>query len=705
VAVALLVVVIVAPLAIIVSGPTEVSVIRDRVQTLLEHGLGPDYHVDVGRSTVNFDRALGLFAEIDDIAVHDSHGAVVARVPSTRLAIDPLALLRRRVVVSTVELSKAELGFVRSPDGEVYLGNFDTVHTAKATSAPAQPDRTRELSAVGFPDILAGLQFIDRGIAPSIDAAVKAGFLRFALVDGTISVWNAEKGQERRFAGTDVNVAVDAETSDLDINVASSGYGGKWTATFLRQLDPTTGKRALSAEFQQVTIADLFPELGAATSEVTAADIPLFARATAHFAADGSIEEASTQLDVGAGTITFGEQREKMHLDEASLKIRWDIPNNMVVIDPSPIVFGDTHGTVTGWIKPDDKAGSRHYTFDIESKGAVIAPTDSTEGPLVADRIGVAGKLDLPNHLITIDDAALITAVASVAAAGSIGIGGQQPMLSLAATSSPMEAGALKHIWAPFIAWGARHWVLQHVNAGRLTAGRFDARLPVSFIFERNKPPITDDNLRLDLTFEDAEFTTLGELPPVKHAYGKAVMSGQTFTVAMDKGEVATTAGGLVTVDSGSFSVANTFLRGGAEGKIEGELSGDAAGIGEIANAQLAIDPAALDHVFDAQADFLVEGHVVDANRRELSYDSAAATSSRGEVPCQESRRRWSRRAARTRRGREENCCQVSSSSGTVDLTEAASRSSSSLAPAASLPMSSMCWTSGSPSSRSSDGE
>src|SRR5262249_19379328 len=149
------------------------------------------YHVDVGRSIVTFDPALGLVAEIDDIAVHDGNNAVVARVPSTRLALDPLALLRLRVEVSTVELSKAELSLVRSHAGDVYLGNAETVHTASARAPPAEPERTREVSAVGFPDILAGLQVIDRGLAPSIDAAVKAGFLRFALVDGTLSVWNA----------------------------------------------------------------------------------------------------------------------------------------------------------------------------------------------------------------------------------------------------------------------------------------------------------------------------------------------------------------------------------------------------------------------------------------------------------------------------------------------------------------------------------
>jgi hypothetical protein len=584
VVVLLLIIVAVAGLAVIVSGPTEFSIIRDRVQTLLARGLGPDYHVDIGRSVVDVDPALGLVAEIDDIAVRDSRNAVVARVPSIRLALDPLALLSLRVEVSTVELSNAELSFVRSAEGEVYLGNAETEHSASAgPPVPPQP-RPRAASPSGFPDLLAALQIVDRGIEPSINAAVNAGFLRFALVDGTISVWDAGRVGQRRFASTDVSVSVDPATSNLTANVASSGYGGRWTATFLRQVDPTTGARALSAEFQQLTIADLFPDLGAETSEVTA-DIPLYGHATAHFAADGTVQEASTELDVGAGTITFGERREKMLLDEAALKLRWDIPNQTVVIEPSPISFGDTHGIVTGWIKPDGNPGSRRYAFDIESKGAVIAPRDSNEAPLVADRIGVTGKVDLPNNLITIDDAAIVTPIASVAATGSIGIGGPSPMLVLAATFSPMEARALKQIWVPFIAWGARPWVLQHVNGGRLAAGRFDARLPISFIFAHKKPPITDADMRLDLRLEDAEFTTYGELPPVKHAYGNAVLSGQVFTVSMEKGEVETAAGGTVTLDSGGFGVANVFQRGG-EGRIDVQLSGEAAGLGEIANSK-----------------------------------------------------------------------------------------------------------------------
>jgi hypothetical protein len=72
-----------------------------------------------------------------------------------------------------------------------------------------------------------------------------------------------------------------------------------------------------------------------------------------------------------------------------------------VDIEPSPFAFGDTHGVVTGWVKPADQPGTRRYAFDIATKGAVVAGA-SGEPPPVADRVGIAGNLDLSTNLITI---------------------------------------------------------------------------------------------------------------------------------------------------------------------------------------------------------------------------------------------------------------------------------------------------------------
>jgi hypothetical protein len=579
---ALLVVVVGAAVAVILSGPTEFAFIRDRVQAMLASSLGPNYRVDIGRAVVDVDPALGLVVEVDDVEIHDNANAIVARVPSTHLAIDPVALLRLKLEVSTIELSGAELSFTRSAEGEVYLGGATTAHAA----ATARADAAAPPSAGdgGFPELFSAIQIFDKGLEPSVTRAVQSGFLRFSLVDGTIDMWDAARQQQRRFPSTDVGVSLDPATSSLTVNLATSGYGGRWTATLNRDVDAATGERVVSAVFSQLTMADLFPKLGEETSSVSA-DIPLYGRGSIHFAADGTIAEANVRLDVGAGIIRFGDTRETMLLDEATVKLRWDLPNKVIVIDPSPIYFGDTRGVMTGSIRPDGDAGSRKYAFDVESRGAILAPRDSNEPPLVADRIAISGKVDLPANLITVDNAAIVTPAGSLAAAGTIGIGGVSPTVAIAASFSPMEVGALKQMWIPFIAPGARRWVLAHVISGKITAGQFDTAMPTALFLSKIREPVPEDQLRLDLRLEDVAFTTFGELPPILHANGNAVLAGSTFGVDVESAVVTVPSGASVDVTAGAFAVANTFQRG-AEGQIELQLAGSASALGEIADSK-----------------------------------------------------------------------------------------------------------------------
>jgi hypothetical protein len=72
----------------------------------------------------------------------------------------------------------------------------------------------------------------------------------------------------------------------------------------------------------------------------------------------------------------------------------------------------------------------------------VIAPRDLNEAPPVADRIGVAGKVDLPNP-ITIDDAAIVTPIASTP---RVARHRRPRAVTLTATFSLMEASALKQL-------------------------------------------------------------------------------------------------------------------------------------------------------------------------------------------------------------------------------------------------------------------
>ena len=584
VAVLVLAVAVIAAVTVVLSGPTEIGFVRDRVTTTIERSLGPDYTVTIATAVIDVDPVLGLVVRVDDIVVRDSVDAVVATVPSTRFAIDPLPLFRFRVEISRVELTGAEVSFVRGAEGAVRLGNADTVLAARSPAAgPAAAPPPAAAATGGFPDLFAALTIIDRGIEPQIGAAVRAGFERFALVDGTIFVWDAARGQQRRFPNTDVNVIVDRATSALAINFATSGHSGRWSATVDREIDASTGGHALSVQLSQLTVADVLPGIGDPASPFFA-DIPLYGRATARFNAAGEVQEASARLDLGAGVIRVVKERASVLLDEATVKLRWDVANQALIVEPSTFFFGDTRGVVSGYIAPDGDPAERRYTFALESPGAILAPRDSGLVPMVAQRISVSGTADFAQELLTIENFAIVAPSGSIAAAGSLGFEGETPSLALAASFSPMSLAALKQMWVPFIAPDARRWVLEHVSEGRLVSGRFEAAVPPGMLWTAEPQRLPEEAMRLDLRVEDVSFTTFGELPAITDTAANIVLAGSTLGVDLEGGE-ARVPSGIVTVEAGAFAVPNVAKRP-SDGVVEFELSGSAAALGEVADSK-----------------------------------------------------------------------------------------------------------------------
>lgn len=578
------VIVFAAMIAVVLTGPTEFGLVKARVAAALQRTVGPGYGVSIGRTVVDLDPVLGLVLQIDDIEITDGQKAVVAQVPATRLAIDPLPLLGLRVEVRTIEMNKANISFVRADDGEVYLGNSATAHAAARRRAQPVPEALPKDADGGFPDLLQALQILDGGIEPPIAVAVRSGFERFSLVDGNVDIWDAQLLQQRRFPKTDLTVSVDTISSAISANFSTSGFGGRWSATIERTVNPGNGGRTMSAVFSQLTLADILPSLGNKGRGITA-DIPLYGRAVIDYSRSGAVEDAAVRLDLGAGNISFGESQDSILLDEATVKLRWDLPHKVLVVEPSTFFFGDTRGVVTGTINPTGDLKDRRYAFDLISQGAILAPRDSGEPPLVAERIAITGEADFAAKLLKFDNLELISSKASVAAAGSLGFEGPTPSLAAAATFSPMRAGAFKQIWPAFLAPGARRWVMAHVQDGQIVSGHFEASVPPGILWTGKRLPIPEDQLRLDVRFEDASFTTVGDLPPIEHASGNAVLAGTTFGVDLEGGDVKVPTGAPVAINAGAFAVANTVSKSPI-GRVELTLSGDAESLGEIADSK-----------------------------------------------------------------------------------------------------------------------
>jgi Protein of unknown function len=567
---------------LVLTGPTEFGIVRERIASIIRTNLGEGYAVDIRRAVIDLDPVMGLVVRVDDLDVRDAGKQIVAHIPSTRFAIDPYSLLTFRVEVKQVELSGPEISFARGDGGSIFLGNAGTAAPERKPATPTLSTAEVDAADGGFPDLLAALYLMDRGIEPQLEGAINAGFERFAVVNGTISVWDAARQQQRRFPGTDLNVALDKTTSALSVTLATSGFGGRWTATIDRDTDTSSGSHVMSAVFSQLTIADILPALGDDDSLLTA-DIPLYGRANIRFAKDGSVEDADARLDFGAGVIRFGEERETVLLDEATVKVHWDVANRSLILDPSTFYFGETRGVVTGRVFPQGDPADRRYAFELESPGAVLAPRDSNERPIIAQRIAISGVADLKAKLLNVENAVIQAQDAAIAAAGSLGFNGVTPSLAMAATFSPMTVGTLKQMWIPMIATGARKWVMQHVSAGRLVSGRFEAAIPAGVLWTGKRPRLPDDALRLNMQVADVAFTTFGKLPPIVNASGNIVVSGSTVGIDLEKGEVKVPSG-TVSVVNGAFAVPNTSKRP-ADGLIEAQFSGSAAALGEIADS------------------------------------------------------------------------------------------------------------------------
>ncbi len=564
--------------ALVLNGPVELGFLRGRINAAIESALGGRYDVAAGSATIGMDPALGLVLRVEDIVVSDPGKEIVAKVGSAIMSVDPLGVVTPRAFVRSAEVNDSWVSIVRSRNGHIFLG----------TAASQEPDEPDERPPAvdyggGFHQLLGPVSDLDRALSGPLDAAAESGFTGFSASQTTLDIWDAAEGEQRRFERADLSVTLDPAKRRVSAALQASGYSGRWSATAERVVDGKTGARTYSAVFSQLTLADLFPAFGNEEGPVST-DIPFYGRATVDLAQDSAVESVVARLDLGAGNVSFRGGKDSILLDEASLKLRWDKDRDILIVEPSPFYFGVGRTLVTGSIRPVDEPERQRFAIDLRAQDATLAPRDSPAPPLVA-QLEFAGVADFSARLITVDTATIVSPAGTVAAAGSIGMEGLRPSVAMAASISPMPAAALKQIWPPFLAGDSRRWVLKNINEGRIVSGQFEAEIPAGLLFNREHRPFPPETVRLDLELDNVGLNTFGGLPAIRGAKGRAVLVGSAFGVDLQDGELTTPAGRKVTMSAGAFAVENTAQRT-PEGQLALQLSGSAAALAEVANAE-----------------------------------------------------------------------------------------------------------------------
>ncbi|MCP4382990.1 MAG: hypothetical protein GY798_16475 [Hyphomicrobiales bacterium] len=565
--------------AVLLSGPTDVGFLRDRLARELEERLGPGHAVAVERAAVRIDGELGFIVEIGHIAVVDAFGTVVATVPATQIVVDPFGLLVGNVTIRSIAVLSPQISLVRTTNGDVHLGDLQSPDP-DASDMPVVEAESRPRPDGGFPALADLLHSTDRLLSVSEEQAIAIGLSDAAITGATIRVWDRASQRQKQFAATDIHIAVAPESHAFTVDISTAGKAGRWTASLARMKDTNIGHR-VTAGFSQVALADLFVELSGDPSS----DLPLFGDAAFGFTDEGALNSAALRLDVGAGFVSIGESNEPVLLDEATLGVRWDLEERQMVIEPSSVHVGRTTGTMSGWIRPADETGEPRFSFALESRDAVLSARDNEALPVQVDRLALVGSVDLAEELLEIGDLSIQTEQGSLALRGTIGFSGSTPSLALAASVSPMPIATFKQLWVPFIAPGARRWVMANITDGRIVSGEFEASVPAGLLGGEPRLPMPGDALRLNLRLEDVVFQTIGRLPPVSEVSANVVLAGATLGVDIESARVDVRSSGIVAVEAGAFAIDDVFDPMPV-GAVEVRLSGSAQALGAVANSE-----------------------------------------------------------------------------------------------------------------------
>ena len=541
---ALLAVLLTAAIAFVITRSVELPFLRNQVSAAVERALGDGYSATVGSATLDTDPVLGLVARLSDIVILDNDGTEVARLPTTLLAISPIAIVNSQNVVRTVEIDDAVFSVKRVAHIAIF-GDGNTIPTPNVASPVTEE--------VAFPpgfDVLSNpVEALNSSLVEILGVA-EAGFERIGIYNATIELWRDGDTAPHRFDRTDISIKAEPETGRLTATMTASGYSGRWSMSAERVPNASTGGTTLSLVFSQLTLADFFPAVGRDPSWI-ASNIPFYGRAVIGMDAEGRVESASARIDLGAGYFAFGLGANPILLNEATIRVSWDVPGQMMFVERSAFQFGPSGATIAGTVRPD---GNGRFAFDLVSTDAVLAPTDSPAAPLFVDRIRLAGAVDLDAGLINFDRASISTPFGSLVAAGSIGLEGGSPSIALVATLSEMPISVFKQIWPPGLQDGGRSWTLESVTSGTV-AGVLEAEIPAGVLARGDYTP---EMVNLELLLADLDFNPAADFPAVVGATGRAVLSGSRFGVDLDGGTIFSPAGEALEITAATFVIGET---------------------------------------------------------------------------------------------------------------------------------------------------
>ncbi|TWD57594.1 uncharacterized protein DUF3971 [Agrobacterium vitis] len=558
-------IVVIAALSIgAVSAAIETGTLDQALSTLartqLQASLGDRFNAEIGKTSIRFSKRWRLAVAAKDLRLRDpASGELVAETGVVKLVISPLQILIGRISVSEIEADN--IHFDRSPfvgKGNFSLANFRIDQFPELLeNLFLNVDDVRGFIARGGLDRLriGGISLtardnIDRAVAVSIDDLVMT----------------RRKGDALAIQG---QVSIDGKVSHISAEAQSDkGRAVALTATM---------SNLVATPFTMKFLPDGSRREGADTK----VNVDLVARR----AAPDSKPALEMRMRTADGTIYV--DGEEQHLTQADINVAYDFDRLTAEIRRSTFDFGPLHVPFNGGFvdldrlkrDPGDTAAGIGIDLLIDQGTASVPAAGEDSFPFSIKAFGrfVPSTRDLSFSELTVS-----TPNGMMHSTLNVRFGDKSPEIRFSGKLEEMRTGFVKQLWPYWMAAKPRVWVLANLFGGTISNASIDVFIPAGrMTFIPTPLLLGPDELRIKFDIANARMSTTGNIPPIRDMVGHFDLEGPKLQVAIDSGTSYFASGRKVSVDRGTFTIDDVYLKP-LMAKIDLSLSGAADAVAEL---------------------------------------------------------------------------------------------------------------------------
>lgn len=494
-------------------GPVSISFLTPRIVAAVQQQLPPGFSARISDTVIERDTDTGeVLLRLRNVAVLGRDGEPVFAAPRAAIGLSGTSLLMGQISPQSVWLIQPSLTLVEEGGRLQLQTGGEEAYLDPGPSGVRQKINPVEAFAVLFALLGDTAETGGRGLS-SLGAR-----------DARVTITQAD-GVSGALDKVDFGLFKGDGPGRVTFN---AGLGRKAGAPLLRgELRRESGRFEIEGELTNLAAGDFAPLIPGGLPFVLTG--PISGTFSATINPYGQFDRLSADMAIGAGFVGAGDARRLV--DEADLAFDWNHANGLIVIRPSRILVGNSHGTVSGQIAVPNRGDFSYGTVPLRLDFTDIVLDDPVTGVPAAYESATLEAFFVTEqrflHISRLDLAGAGTAGSFV---GFIGGSGESPGVKLAGSLTATSVENFKKVWPPFIADKARRWFVNNAISGQITEGRVNLDIaPGDIAAAIRKVPLPREAFEINFTIEDGTFQFLKQMPPVRGISVNGTVDAQEF--------------------------------------------------------------------------------------------------------------------------------------------------------------------------------